>query len=63
MKENLYLQAILERIEELKNKQEEDSRLIRSFMAAIDQNLYEYSQTIFRLEKDRSALLKSQREL
>jgi len=59
MSDKEYFASILTRIEELKSKQEEDSRLIRSFMAAIDENLYEYSQKILQLEKSRSGLSKS----
>lgn len=47
---------ILQRIEELKEKYEEDSGLIRSFLAAIDENLYEYNQKIIQLEKKHASL-------
>lgn len=55
MSEKECFEIFLTKIEEIKRRQEEDSRLMRSFMAAIDENLYEYSQKIFQLEESRKA--------
>ena len=60
MSEKECFEIFLTKIEEIKRRQEEDSRLMRSFMAAIDENLYEYSQKIFQLEKSRNSLAKSE---